>query len=284
MSNYPFLDKLTTEELMNLQQTLILNPNLINEQVHKREDNLYNSTKDYTIKGVIRSMDEVENKTLEVLSCIKISELDFLSSSFVEAGNNKRKFIIPIEFVLYDDKGCKTAKKYGIYDWISYNKFSEKNKSLFHKQVNDILEKVTYVSYLEQFFKDPDAINLLPGVLNTYNYIKAYLYEVVDGNNSKPMEIRDSLFEEQDSKVKIVTENLQTIASELLFVRESIPREKAPRLSVSNHMLKKLVRNQDQTISKQKQLLINAIAFGTSLEKLENQDYSDSKRLIFTKK
>lgn len=288
MSNYPFLDKLATEELMDLQQMLILNPNFINEQISNREDcsALYKYPKDYTVKGVITAIDEVESKTLEVLSNIKLTELDFLKTSFSETGNNKRKLIIPIDFVLYDKKGYEIAKSYDIRDFVKYKKLSKESKDWFDdiEPIKDILNRSSYISYLEEFFKDPDTIKLFPGALNTYNYIKAHLYEVVDGNSSSPIAIRDSLFEEYESKVKIVTENFHTIASELLFVRESIPKEKMPRLSISNDLLKSYVRNQEYNVSRKQQLLINAIAFGTSLESLDNQDYSDSKRLIFTKK
>lgn len=289
MANYPFIDKLTTDELMQLQQMVILNPDFISERISERNDKvnmLYSSTSSYPVKEVITSTDEVNYKTLEVLSNIKISELDFLEASFTEVGNNKIRFHIPFDFILYNEEGYSIAKNYGIHDRMSYYNLQKNTKDSFMNtdKVKDILEKSACVSYLEEFFKNPDTIKALPGALNTYNYIKKYLFEVVDGNNSDSIEIYNNILKEQDSKVKLVTENFQAIANELLFARESISSKKSPRLSVSNQGLKYYAQNPCNNPSGKQKLLINAIAFGTSLEDLENQDYSNAKRLIFTKK
>lgn len=127
------------------------------------------------------------------------------------------------------------------------------------------------LSTLEEFYKDPKNVYDYEGVYNTLNYIKNYIYYCLDEKSSI------DIFEDYDEKVKLVTERFPAIAKYLYDIMSGTKLQ----LSIGNNGLYGAISKDGKSFTNNQYKIVEAVAFGTDLKKLEREDYTDSKRLLF---
>ena len=137
--------------------------------------------------------------------------------------------------------------------------------------LNEAILNTFKIAYLVDFFKDFDNVYAYQSIYNVFLYITNTLNNVL-----KDIEVFTD--EECEAKKKIIIENLRDIANYLSSYRDSIPNAK---LSLANNSISKMPSQKLDVITFNVSTLVDAISFGTSLEKLEKKDYEDCKSLVF---
>lgn len=133
------------------------------------------------------------------------------------------------------------------------------------------------VGSLESFFDGEEwHIDLYEGTYNTLNYMRSAICTAIDEGNL--IENKQDFMKDQAEKREIVAQHLVPIAKELLFLRKCIPNS---RLSIANQGLSRTTKKTNATFTFYQQQLIDAIAFGSRLERLKEGNYEDAKRLLF---
>lgn len=131
----------------------------------------------------------------------------------------------------------------------------------------------------DYFTQNPDKIYYYEGFYNTLNYMKTYISTMLYLGN--PIETKQDLFSDFDKKRQLVTENLRNVSEYLLDLRNQIVDS---RLSVGNQALSKNACKSGTNITYHQNIFINSIAFGSTLEKLEDKNYEEATRLLFVPK
>ena len=131
--------------------------------------------------------------------------------------------------------------------------------------------------YLENFYKDPYNTYHREGGFNTYNYIKDYIYGLLLSNSN--ISVSD-VFYQYDEKMKLVSYNIAEVAA---YLYEYMKNVDGIKFSVGRQGLANTARrvNRNAPLSPYQEKLVQAVAFGTSYEKLESRDYEHAKRLLF---
>lgn len=247
-----FLDNLSLSELEGLRNYLNTEEESVKkmlEEIDRKiifKKNIELGLMDFSSDRMPNYRYENEGRCLELLNEIKLSELSFLEAAMTR-----------------DAKGVNT---------MSFLPISRIDKDLKR-------ENCTLMS-LDTFFKNDDYIDCHEGVYNTFNYIKNYIYYLLMNNSSLD---RDAVFADYDEKYIMVCEQIADIASYLYEMRKSSEKLK---LSIGNAGLHSTTKRKDisKPLSCFQRRFVDAIAFGTSYEKLEKRDYEDCKRLLFVEK
>lgn len=214
-----------------------------------------------------------------------INKLDFLHRSLeFTRGNNQDGNLTPERFAFLNEETKEILSFYNIntefqlFDLIIdcfYKKL--KHPLLSDSQFLKYWHQFHTLAYLDEFFKDISNCLAYQGSFTTYNYVKRYLKETLTEDNQEPNETL--IYKNYSSKLEIVSKNLIPIANEILVLRNSIPNS---RLSICNHGLKKTANKKiNSPITFDQKVFINSIAFGTTLEKLEANNYEDAKQLLY---
>lgn len=130
---------------------------------------------------------------------------------------------------------------------------------------------------LEKFFEE-NSENILDyeGIYNTLNYIKTYICNCL--YEGEKIETKEDLFCNFDEKRKLVLKNIKTIAEELIKLRSQLPNS---RLCIANHGLIKMMNKTGYTMTRNQDDFISAVAFGSTLRRLKEEDYKEAERLLF---
>lgn len=201
----------------------------------------------------------LESECSNILGQLDINELFFFKKSLRDKTNNKGG-----KFQIYNSTLLEIEKKYHIepkYLTSTINGvfFNNRDTSIIPLEIfNEVFDIPFYVKYYE-------------GIYNTFNYIKntIYMHLNEDKNNSIS---KDILFKDYYQKQCIAYSNLEDIVEYL----NSINSECILKSSVCDDILINNIKN-----NLNKSVLAEAIAFGTTLEKLESNNYEDSKRLLY---
>ncbi len=214
-----------------------------------------------------------------------IREIGFLDRSLhYIAGNNLRGDLSFYKLLLLNRKAEQLALGYGISSenelgkvFYNYNYRSISHPFLEDERVLEIIKKISTLAYLDEVFKDINNILDYQGTYTVFRYIKNYLKEVLkDGSSQTDDEL---VYKDYNQKVEYVLENLTNIASYLLTVRDQIPNS---RLALCNHGLSRTAKKLPGTnISYDQKVFTKGIAFGTTLENLQEGNYESAKELIF---
>lgn len=273
----------------NIKEVLLLmKENEDKIKANRQNLNEYKETAKNTLTQIIeKEIDTTENsqRLQNFLEKTKISDLNFLYRSlFYMRGNNAEGFLTTEKLFLLNEETNNIAKSYGIttehqlFEIIAFRHFNSTTHPLLKEnQIIEALKKFKTLAYLDEFFKNIDNCLNYQGSYTTYKYVKNYLKEVLVENSK---EIDEKLvYNNLNVKLQLAKENIVKIANELLTLRESIPNS---RISVCNQGLKKTSKKvPNSPITFDQQIFISAIAFGTTLEKLEKENYEDAKQLLY---
>lgn len=127
---------------------------------------------------------------------------------------------------------------------------------------------------MENFFTQAENRENYEGLYNTFQYIKNYIYYCAQ---DKEKVDEYDIFKDEQEKKGIVTANLVNIATYLEEIREGTKL----RLSVGNASLTVSTREKTVPLTKRQEDLVEALAFGMPLEKLQKGNYEDAKRLLY---
>lgn len=241
-----------------------------------------------SIVEILKSEIERENnneRLQKYLENTKISDLNFLYRSLVYMrGNNQNGSLTTEKLFFLNEEARNIAKSYNVNT--ESKLFNVLVEHQLHNKVHPLLTDKTFIdfwnnahtlAYLDEFFKDINNCLAYQGAYTTYKYVKRYLKETLTIDN--PEDDQKLVYKNLNSKLNIVTENLIPIANEMLSLRNNIPES---RISVCNQGLKRTANKKENTpVSFEQQIFINAIAFGTTLEKLEAKNYEDAKQLLY---
>lgn len=269
---------------------LLLLMNEYKENIKNNHQELedYKETINKAITKIIeREIDTSENnpRLQAFLEKTKISDLNFLYRSLhYMRGNNEKGFLTTEKLLLLNEETKQLAANYDItterqlfFIFIDHFYHHKTHPLLNEKKIISFHNRFQTLAYLDEFFKDVSNCLAFQGSFTTYKYVKNYLKDIL----TEEKEEDDNALLNKDLKAKttIVTENLVPIANELLTLRNSIPNS---RISVCNQGLRKTAQKRPGSqITFEQQVFIDAIAFGTTLEKLENKNYEDAKKMLY---
>lgn len=145
-----------------------------------------------------------------------------------------------------------------------------------------VLEKrwMHNLGYLSLLFTDESLVSNYEGTYNTINYLINSIYRNIsfyDGNiNSVNM-----LFTDMCEKEELVKDRFVDVVDYLWELRNEVI---GSRSSIGNHGLTANRNKVTRCISEQQSALIEAVAFGCSLDELEKGNYEGAKKLIYVPK
>lgn len=214
-----------------------------------------------------------EDACNRIMSQIQVDELFFFLRSFIDPGNKAKRID---DFCIY----CKNetleylAKIYECRSGLLAYILSGARNPLSIKACDDLDYFNLPLSKMEEFFKEEDFVEGYENVFNNYNYIKNYVYQCLIDN---PNATKEDVFKDAVTKKKYVRDHIGDVASYLYNIRG----DGDLRMSVANGGLKRSANKIGDQISFHQQRMIEAVAFGTTIEKLQEGNYEDSKRLIY---
>lgn len=258
--NYNFINKLNSEELRKLE-SIILDDNL--RKSFLKEINIYsrenrnNNSNVFAVEEIPYYDEKLESKCLDILKQISIENFYFLTRSFVEKGNGESLFAnkAVLDF-LADCSGVSN----GILMMVLENP--------------DIGGRDMYLSSFEKFFSEESLQKRYKRSFNIYNYIKSYIYQCL---RSKSSVDRETIFKDYGFKQLLVEKRLQEVASYLMEVRGTGDL----KCAIANAGLSRTAKKVSGEVTFNQRRLVEAVAFGTTLEKLNAGNYEDSKKLIY---
>lgn len=297
---YDFLYQLTKNQLNNLLScTTDENLKVAIKKVLFNKGDIEENYLNFLSERSNYENDELLTRYNDISNSLNINSLDFLTKlTYRDKGNNigtsvwhhyldTAAFLYENEEIrkllaLYNirnfDKFYSLFLFYGFPSDIKSGEYESFDEFMERKEIKDELEKLRYFSYLDNFFKNEEMIKKYEGVFNTYMYIREYIFSKLSTSQTFS---KDNLFDDFDEKTQIVIDNFKDICSYLLSVRESI---NGLRLSFGNIKIAYNSRKDDKEFTDYQKLFINGLAFGTTLEKLENGDYTDLSRIIYLPK
>lgn len=167
-------------------------------------------------------------------------------------------------------KSLELMKKFNIGDFsflISSFSTSANRSPFFSALIQEGSQQIVTLADLDKYFFDTKHIREYEGVYNTLNYIKNRIYSVKD----------ELIFQDYSEKKSVCQLKLGEIASYIKSIKDGTKLQ----LSIGNVGLTRSANGTYSHIHPYQQTMIDAVAFGTSLEKLESGNYEDCKRLLF---
>lgn len=155
---------------------------------------------------------------------------------------------------------------------ISFDELKSIYEQIYNSEICDY-ENVP-LEVLELFFTKPSNIYDFEAIYNTFNYIKDYIYYCL--SQKETVEVAD-LFLDYDKKRNSAAKQIASIATYLCDIKNGTDL----LLSVGSGGLVKATRKSGGELTLYQKNLADAVAFGTSLEKIENGNYEDCKRLLY---
>lgn len=269
---YKFLNNLNESELQELENIILGIKS--NEELLKQIESLKN--KPINIKDIdgnfsssyIPNYDEaLEAKCLEILKQLKTNELFFFLNTFQNIGNTKYRYPSLIKNSYKEFENEKIVKDLMVIIDLAikvsqyYNSRFSTKPVLYFDKVNNLFK---YNLFQEDF----------EGPYNMLNYIKNYIYYLL---KQKDEITTAEIFSDYDKKRELVTVQIRDISSYLCEIRNGTNL----RLCIANAGLSRTANKTGEKFNEQQQLFIDALAFGTTLEKIENRNYEDYKRLLY---
>jgi len=285
---YEFLKNLNCDQLEGLKKIIESNPEekaiLLTRIINQiQEINTVNSTiaaERFDSSRMPYYAKENESACNKIMSELKFRDVPFFLNTFRDCGNaygslSYGKGIHQFD-VSYSKKICSDLSE--VYDIspsvmekiISSPMFEYEYGVLTNPEISNRLSLIK----IEDFFENEDYIYGYEFVYNTYNYIKNYVCQILLSNEGAT---KEDIIASWEEKQIIVEKNIVDIAKYLLKIRSKVNG----KISVCNSALKKTVQKKGTKFSATQKQLIEAVAFGTTLEKLEVGNYEDSKRLIY---
>ena len=206
-----------------------------------------------------------------------IETFDFLYESMVHAtgGNIKRLYYYTL--ISSNSEMVERFKSFGIYNENDYfsKLYRVLNKPNTSDEVIKLMKDTKKIINLYYFFLDFENVINHQSVFYMFKYISDTLNKILVDKNEDDFDLINKNMEE---KSKILYDNFTDLVAYLLEIRNS--KENA-RLAICNIGLNKVKDIQERVLTYNERSIIKAVAFGTTLDKIKNGNYEDSKNLIF---
>lgn len=258
---------------------------LINQKriLRKKRENCYG----IFLEDLKKEMDSLPNnkRLQDYLERTATKELNFLYNSInIMPGNNQKGQLSQYQLLLFDDNIRRLCLKHNLTSESAFLEMLSKygydnviHPILENAEFLRAMEKVTKLACLDEIFQDLTNILNYQGSYVTYRYVKNYLRNVLNTDVSKPDD--ELVYKDYDQKLSYVLRNLSNIASHLLEIRNQIPNS---RISVCNLRLSRVAKRLKRSnITDDQRIFASSIAFGTTLEKLKDENYEDAESLIY---
>ena len=261
------LKNLDLDELTKLRYdcSKLIHENKENEKEKILED-YKNTISNMTISDRVRKFYETYN----------IDAFDFLYKSINHCAGNNMKELDTYSLLTHDKDAVRMLRSINIRSSFEFNqRIISTGKFPGRDDINNKIAETKKLIYLYNYFLDINSIINHQGSFNTFKYITDTLNRVLIDSEKSDEELINVDWEK---KVIYLAEHLIEVANYLLEYRDSIPNA---RLSVCNQSLGRIANKTGSEITQNEKLLIRALAFGTTLEKLEDENYEDGKNLIY---
>lgn len=247
--NYAFIKKLNKKELEKLCSELVIKSDSDSIELLRYVKERLRSIEQIN-KGLVNfSSDRIpyydkenEERCYQLLDGLFVFDFPFLKRTFYHPVANRARQI-PLDKILLCSEKVNLVDEYGDLS----------------------------LTDLERFFESSFNIYYHEGTYNILNYIKNYVYRVLSEDTGYGI---NDLFFQYEEKVLAATDRLNEITE---FLRDTKAGTNLC-LSFGNRGLNTISTG---TVSFAQKTLIEAVAFGTSLEQLEQGDFEDCKRLLF---
>ncbi len=276
---YKFLEELTYKELKELESVLLEENKRKEfmgeiEKIKNRKIEIARIYEKNSVNPIFNSNSvpnydsRLENKCNKVLKNILVNELPFLLESMRSPKNTMFSDFYDMEryyksqVKLNDDLRLFLRLSSYLYFYYKDNKIIYPGEALKLKKVDDI------------FKNNPILQEELIGPYNMLNYIKNYIYFLLKQN---PNIDRKDVFKDYSEKKELVSLRLGDISAYLSEIKNGTNL----KLCIFNNALSKSVNKVREKNTMSQSLFIDALAFGTTLEKIENRDYEDYQKLFY---
>lgn len=264
--DYKYLSYCSKEELKNLK-SIVENSSVKDEKLLIDIDQMLEKQKildyDFSSDNIPHYQKELEKKCNIIFNQLDFSKLFFFMTSFCEKGNGD-DFSNP-------NVTCDLKKYYGQYVPM-FRLLVE--QPLFSRPKQSMCEGYIYLSQIDNMFKKNYYKEHYEGSYNILNYIKNYIYLMLSIDETANL---DTIFQDYSAKKLLVENNLSNISSYLIKIRENTNL----RSSLSNYGLSRNARKKCEKLTPSQEVLIDALAFGTTIDKIENKDYSDFQKILY---
>lgn len=273
---YSFLDNMSKREMEDLRtETLndICKKRTLVEAIGKKIE--ANFILNFSSDRIPYYKQENEAVCKKILEEIQFDEMYFFTRSFVDVGNKGGR--IDILSTCTKNPFTDLAEIYGIrpynLDRLIHGIRTDRS---FLNMMSDQVQKNLNVPLgkMEEFFQEDEYIYMYENVFNNFNYIKNFIYKLLLEN---PNLTKEDVFTDIIKKQCFIRDNIGEIASYLYNIRGDVEL----KMSVSNGGLKRSASKIGTQITFAQQRMIEAVAFGTTMDKLEAHNYEDAKRLIY---
>lgn len=259
---YNFINKLNSSQLKELESIILdekrREPFLkeINALISSRE-NRNNNIAVFAVEEIPYYDEKLENKCLDILKELSIENFYFLTRSFVEKRNGESLF----------------ANK-AVLDYLADCSGLSNRMLMMGLENPSVAGHDICLGTFEKFFSEESLQKRYKRSFNIYNYIKSYIYQCL----RKDSEInRKVIFSDYGFKQLIVEKRLQEVAAYLLEIRGTGDL----KCAIANAGLSRTAKKVSGEVTFNQRRLVEAVAFGTTLEKLNAGNYEDSKKLIY---
>ena len=190
-----------------------------------------------------------------ILYELKVGDISFFINSFDQKGNNKEGNFWSFLTKLYSE--CNIQKQIKLIDSIS-------------------------LGFIDSLFQSKELRENYEGVYNTLNFIKNAIYKKIKSNSNNRLEPEILLEDYNNTKKYLDRYNYISGACTYLdAIKSYVPNS---RSSISNYSISKTKKKTNETLTKDQNVLSEAIAFGCLKQELEVCNYTPAKRLIYVPK
>lgn len=276
---YKFLEELTYKELKELESVLLEENKRKEfmgeiEKIKNRKIEIARIYEKNSVNPIFNSNSvpnydsRLENKCSKVLENILVNELPFFLGSMRSPRNTMFSDFYHIE-KHYESQAKVNDDLRLLLQISSYLYFYYRDKEIILPSETLRLKKVDDI-----FKNNPTLQGELIGPYNMLNYIKDYIYSLLKQN---PNIDREDVFKDYSEKKELVNLRLRDISSYLLEIRNGTNL----KLCICNLSLSKNAEKVSKYNTADQDLFIDTLAFGTTLEKIENRNYEDYQKLFY---
>ena len=265
--DYKYLNYCSPEELYGLKNIVenssVKDINLlisINKLLEKQKENL---DYDFSSDNIPYYKKELEEKCDSILKQLDFSKIFFFMASFCEKGNGG-SFCNPN--VTYD------LMKYYADSVAVFRNLAENSWGLRFELI--LYEEYIYLNQIDNMFKNDYYKQHYEGSYNMLNYIKNYIYFMLDKYGDIDL---NNLYQEYCLKKSLIVKNLNDICDYLNQIRQNTNL----RSSLSNYGLSRNAKKTSEQLTLSQTILVDALAFGTTVDKIEDKDYSDFRKILY---
>lgn len=282
------IKELTIQMLENLKEYYQKKSREIMNQISIENNNIRRQLDEKRTPKIILDQEEIKERVTKYLYSTDISDISFLDYNMrIEKSFNNKGRIHDTQLLFFDEEMKNLIQSYGInnerelfFTMIDYQ--CKKKDHPIMQDENFIIawNKANTLGHLDKIFQNEQNRLDYQGTYAAFQYVKKHIWESLSINTEEKEE--ELVWKNFDQKKILVTENLAPIAAYVLIHRNQIPKA---RVFINNGGLSRTAQKKKGSPPTYVQKrFIDAIAFGTTLEKLQQQNYEDSKQLIYLPK